>query len=121
MRRKEAAGARLGIKAVLQDDGTIELIEGGKTASPDYRMAAGDERILIREYSKLKEKSMWTFSESLGAMPDSRFSYKLIAAKKAEKMAKIWLIVTVAVAVVSLIISVVVASAIGESAYYYYY
>ena len=43
------------------------------------------------------------------------------AAKKAEKMAKIWLIVTVAVAVVSLIISVVVASAIGESAYYYYY
>lgn len=73
MRRKAAAGARLGIKAVLQDDGTIELIEGGKTASPDYRMAAGDERILIREYSKLKEKSMWTFSESLGAMPDSRF------------------------------------------------
>lgn len=43
------------------------------------------------------------------------------AAKKAAKMAKIWLIVAAAAAVVSMIISVAVGSLIYEGTYYYYY
>lgn len=44
-------------------------------------------------------------------------------AKKAEKMAKIWLIVAGVVAIVSIILSLVVGAMIGEGAasYYYYY
>ena len=42
-------------------------------------------------------------------------------AKKAEKMAKIWLIVAAAVAVVSIIISLVFGIMIGEGTYYYNY
>lgn len=42
-------------------------------------------------------------------------------AKKSEKMAKIWLIVAAAVAVVSVIISLVLGVMIGEGTYYYNY
>ena len=75
MRKKAETAA--GIKVILKADGAIELLENGKPALPDYRRYAGDERLLIKEYSHLRESSLWNFSwdrtESSHVMATARF------------------------------------------------